>query len=135
LSLLQTHAVTVHSSGVLVLHRNGFKQFGRQSFVVVVGVRFVEQGTGRGDQGGDIVRVGPQKGRHLLVQVLLGQVFGGRGVVGVGDGELLVRQTTELVDGVLNVLVVGVGGMQIIVFGLKMEVETLVVGRHTGQRG
>lgn len=135
MSLLQTHAVTVHSSGVLVLHRNGFKQFGRQSFVVVVGVRFVEQGTGRGDQGGDIVRVGPQKGRHLLVQVLLGQVFGGRGVVGVGDGELLVRQTTELVDGVLNVLVVGVGGMQIIVFGLKMEVETLVVGRHTGQRG
>jgi len=118
-----------------VVHRNGFKQFGRQSFVVVVGVRFVEQGTGRGDQGGDIVRVGPQKGRHLLVQVLLGKVFGGRGVVGVGDGELLVRQTTELVDGVLNVLVVGVGGMQIFVFGLKMEVETLVVGRHTGQRG
>lgn len=135
MSLLQTHAVTVHSSGVLVVHRNGFKQFGRQSFVVVVGVRFVEQGTGRGDQGGDIVRVGPQKGRHLLVQVLLGKVFGGRGVVGVGDGELLVRQTTELVDGVLNVLVVGVGGMQIFVFGLKMEVETLVVGRHTGQRG
>ena len=116
-----------------MVHRNGFKQFGRQSFVVVVGVRFVEQGTGRGDQGGDIVRVGPQKGRHLLVQVLLGKVFGGRGVV--GDGELLVRQTTELVDGVLNVLVVGVGGMQIFVFGLKMEVETLVVGRHTGQRG